>query len=685
MADKNLNINIVAKDKSRQALSKVQGRLNSVKQSVFSLKGALIGIGAGAVIKSFVDVGREVESLGVRFKFLFGSAEEGSKAFDNLTKFAGKVPFSLEAISRASGNLAVVAKDADDLNRILEITGNVAAVTGLDFETTASQIQRSFAGGIASADIFREKGVRSLLGFKEGAKVSVDETVEAFEKAFSGDGRFANATKDLAQTLDGTLSMIGDKYFNFQKTVAEGFFDELKGEFGDLNKFLEDNEKQIEDIATAIGENFAGSLLRTTDVLKKVAPAVKNIADALGTTIQGFASLPPFVQNVGLIGALLFGKKGAIAVSAISFLVGEIRNLMDEAKQIGEIEFGNSETIEELNAELKVLRQNYLDIIEAMRPDGENEISDSMFEVLQSTLNDVIQDMSDVENKIKKINFGKKLAEEYGAFGSVIADARNQIVHTHEDLKEMTRDMNRAILHGTELGEHMQNALEGLGDTTTKEVEVALSSFERFKKGFHDAMNENIFDGFQKAGETAFNSLKSTLTDFVITGKLNMKSFGDAIKRALVEALIGQAVQFALDKSLDMFKMNTIKRALMSVYEGALATFKAIPFPFNILAVGGAISFGMGLVNKIRGFADGGRPPVGRTSLVGERGPELFVPDSAGTIVPNDQLGGGSTTVNFNITTVDAKGFNELLVNSRGMIVNLINTAVNEKGKPALI
>ena len=123
----------------------------------------------------------------------------------------------------------------------------------------------------------------------------------------------------------------------------------------------------------------------------------------------------------------------------------------------------------------------------------------------------------------------------------------------------------------------------------------------------------------------------------------------------------------------------------MSVYEGALATFKAIPFPFNILAVGGAISFGMGLVNKIRGFADGGRPPVGRASLVGEKGPELFLPDSAGTIVPNDQLGGGSTTVNFNITTVDAKGFNELLVNSRGMIVNLINTAVNEKGKPALI
>ncbi len=112
MATKNVNLNIIAKDKSKQALQGVQKRLGNVKNAVFSLRGALVGLGAGAVIKGFVDVGKEVESLQVRFKFLFGSVEEGSKAFDNLAKFAGTVPFSLEEISRASGNLAVVAKDA---------------------------------------------------------------------------------------------------------------------------------------------------------------------------------------------------------------------------------------------------------------------------------------------------------------------------------------------------------------------------------------------------------------------------------------------------------------------------------------------------------------------------------------------------------------------------------------------
>ena len=59
-----------------------------------------------------------------------------------------------------TGNLAVVADNAEELAELLKITGNVATITGLDFQTTASQIQRAFAGGIASADIFREKGVR---------------------------------------------------------------------------------------------------------------------------------------------------------------------------------------------------------------------------------------------------------------------------------------------------------------------------------------------------------------------------------------------------------------------------------------------------------------------------------------------------------------------------------------------
>ena len=72
---------------------------------------------------------------------------------------------------------------------------------------------------------------------------------------------------------------------------------------------------------------------------------------------------------------------------------------------------------------------------------------------------------------------------------------------------------------------------------------------------------------------------------------------------------------------------------------------------FNLFGGGGG---GMPTRLKTSGmkfFADGGRPPVGRPSVVGERGPELFVPDRAGTIVPNGGFGGANVVVN-----VDASG-----------------------------
>jgi hypothetical protein len=49
---------------------------------------------------------------------------------------------------------------------------------------------------------------------------------------------------------------------------------------------------------------------------------------------------------------------------------------------------------------------------------------------------------------------------------------------------------------------------------------------------------------------------------------------------------------------------------------------------------------------KLFGFANGGQPPVGVPSIVGERGPELFIPNTPGTIVPNHALGGSNVTVN---------------------------------------
>ena len=66
---------------------------------------------------------------------------------------------------------------------------------------------------------------------------------------------------------------------------------------------------------------------------------------------------------------------------------------------------------------------------------------------------------------------------------------------------------------------------------------------------------------------------------------------------------------------------------------------------------GSSWSINPGDTLKIPMLASGGRARKGMPHLVGEMGAELFVPDSAGYVVPNNMLGGGSQTVNVTINT----------------------------------
>jgi lambda family phage tail tape measure protein len=101
---------------------------------------------------------------------------------------------------------------------------------------------------------------------------------------------------------------------------------------------------------------------------------------------------------------------------------------------------------------------------------------------------------------------------------------------------------------------------------------------------------------------------------------------------------------------------------------------------------GGAGGGFFGSIGKIFGFANGGMPPVGQPSLVGERGPELFVPQSAGRIIPNNKLGMGggetqviNTAVTYSIQAVDAQSFKSLLARDPEFIHN-----VAEQGRRSL-
>jgi hypothetical protein len=90
---------------------------------------------------------------------------------------------------------------------------------------------------------------------------------------------------------------------------------------------------------------------------------------------------------------------------------------------------------------------------------------------------------------------------------------------------------------------------------------------------------------------------------------------------------------------------------------------------------------------RVQGYrANGGQTSRTNAYMVGERGRELFIPSTDGQIVPNERLGGmGSTNISFTVQATDVKGVKELLIDNRATITNIINSALNQKGKPALI
>ena len=606
MATKKVNIDILAKDKTRQALGSVQKGLANVKGAVFNLRNAFLGLGAGLVARNLVNTGKDIENLRVRLKFLLKDTNEGAKAFDNMAKFASKVPFSLEEISQGSGILATVTDNADDLQKMLQITGNVAATTGLDFRTTAEQIQRSFSAGIGAADLFREKGVRNMLGFQAGATVSIEETVKAFEKVFGEGGRFGNSTDELAKTFEGTLSMIGDKIFSFKKVLLEaGLFEELKNQFGDLDKFLSQNSEQIDKIAVSIGKNLAKAIVGVVDVGKKLTPFFKEVLQFLKNIKDAFFGLPEVIQNIGLIGAVLLGKKGFVGLALILAAI-------DKANEFGK-KFGDKG----INVELKPFEHEL---------SGDKSIAERNKLIAETAL--MIE-----KAKIKE------------------AELNEEFLKSQQLILDIEHDMSIRVPSATE------KALQKFKEMNDNELESFKDKLDNARTIIVEGINNGITsvsEGLARAlvfGEKLADTFKKIAQEFIVR-----------ILSAIIEIVARKGVELAIEKLITKEKE---KQRNLSAASG------------NPLAI---LSFFGGF------FANGGRPPVGRPSIIGEKGPELFVPDQAGTVVPNNQLGMSKpVTVNFNINTVDARGFNELLVNSRGVIVNMINSAVNEKGKAALI
>tara|TARA_R100001440_G_scaffold35887_3_gene54956 strand:+ start:501 stop:2435 length:1935 start_codon:yes stop_codon:yes gene_type:complete len=641
----NLVLNILAKDKTRQAFAGVRSGLANLRSAVFSVQSALVGIGGGLVVKSILDVGSNVEQLRLRFAFLFKGVKEGDKAFKGLIDFASKVPFTLEEIQAGAGNLAVVTKNAEELNEVLKLTGNVASVTGLDFRTTAEQIQRSFSSGIGSADLFRERGVRALLGFQAGAVVTTEETKKRFRELFGEGGEFEKATEVLSTTFAGTLSMLSDKLFKFRlETGQAGFFDFIKQGLVEVNKLIESNSQ----ILTEFGTKLSNALITATKqiimgsavIIQAISPIFSFVGKSLLGLFDFLRTLPEGVRTFGILGFLMLGGKGKALVVFLGGFIDEIRSMLGDLL-MGFAEF--NQKILEIRRTLRLVSEE--DFVKILNQNNQ----------LVGIATNLKKPVNEFRKEIEATNGG--LDTTIGKLREFLNTLESKALISRQQIEEILSKLKSSTDEAKKLGIEFDKIAQGVLDQIKKDVE---------------SVNETI----AKSMVGGIKSFSRGIAESIVLGK-NLENTMKAIAQRILIDILTTTITFIIQqKILNKFKkdeLNTNKKI-----ESSLKRQIALQ---AILAM-----FGGGGGGGIPFFASGGSIRKGQPAIVGERGPELFIPNSSGQITQNARgTGGRAVNVNFNINTVDASGFEDLLFRSRGAISSLINQSLNEQGRGAVV
>tara|TARA_Y100000004_G_scaffold127653_1_gene143716 strand:+ start:449 stop:2392 length:1944 start_codon:yes stop_codon:yes gene_type:complete len=644
----NLVLNILARDKTKQALAGVRAGLNNLRSAIFSVQSAILGIGGGLAVKSILDVGANVEQLRLRFAFLFKGVKEGDKAFKGLIDFAGKVPFTLEEIQAGAGNLAVVTKNAEELNEILKITGNVASVTGLDFRTTAEQIQRSFSSGIGSADLFRERGVRALLGFKAGTEVTVEATKKRFRELFGPGGEFEKATEVLSTTFTGTLSMLSDKLFKFRlETGQAGFFDFIKQGLVEVNKLIEENGEQIAVFGAKLSNSLIsatkGIIIGSATIIQALKPVFEFVATSIRNIFDVFKTLPSGIQTLGLVGFLMLGTKGKAIVLLIGGVFDTIRGF------IGDLASGYAFFLEKVANGLE---------------------KTGMFKDEIANARTVVEDFRRVS---------ERLNTPYKDLSKDIKGSNDELDSSIAKLEKFLNTLSAKALISKKQVEELLNKLKG----SNEEVDKTAVQFTKIADTIKNQIKKDLESVNETIGKFILGGVKSfsrALAESVVLGKKLKMSFEEIAKKFLVDILaftIQIVIQKQIEKMLsdgqvDNEKQITDEKKKQLRIQGMMMLMSGNPLGF------------LGFSSP--GFAQGGAVSKGRPIIVGERGPEMFIPNSTGQITQNARgTGGRSANVTFNINTIDSRGFDQALVENRGTITAIINNALTERGRGELV
>ena len=335
------------------------------------------------------------------------------------------------------------------------------------------------------------------------------------------------------------------------------------------------------------------------------------------------------------------------------------------------IDFASQYRIEQLNTialekQLKLINEQRAAVIASYKPNERAGVAEAIDRQRSGIANQILL-TQEKTNTIAKQHYREALEAQTRQEELLKKETESQTLLGQQRKQSLTDELAilQARINGNEaeviLKQQIRNIMLGTQDLDVQEVTNTLKKIDALKQQLTAAQELKALYG--DIGMT----IKSGVIEAIqgtIDGTKRLQDVALSLLDKIANKLLDVATNFALFGT--MSGTGGGGGLLGSFFGGGKSPAAAVGGSIvggnafsgaassSIFSAGTGTAFG-GM--SIAGFAAGGTPPVGRPSLVGEKGPELFVPSSSGIIVPNHKLGGGGDNINV-VVNVDATGSN---------------------------
>ena len=418
-----------------------------------------------------------------------------------------------------------------------------------------------------------------------------------------------------------------------QRTIENAkFTDQLERQVDLYGMELYNGVVQLEQVNSLLMKN--GQLTNISEDQLAIEKAKLQMTQSLRTALAGLQSQ---VQDLELDQKLGIGDPAENA-RRIELLKSKYQQLrIQTAAYQASLE---STMITEQS--IKMIQEDRIRTIENMNKAIEDQIA------RQQTLGGILQGIND-----KKVDLGFETAQAgrnplEKQMAQIQEDARKAALEAGRAFSAGFQDMDLTAAQAKELADGLDQiakSYEGIAKAQMNNLAASRSWEAGWKTAFDNYM-DNATNAAMRAGEVfsaVTSNMNSAIDNFVENGKF---SFGDLAK-SIIQDLIKIELKAQATKLLGM-----------------------------IGGGGGIFSF----IGNMLGFAEGGSPPINKPSIVGEKGPELFIPRSAGTIIPNGGGGGvvNKTYITNNISAIDSKSVAQMFAENRKSLLGTVQLAQKE-------